>query len=321
MALQHYVGLWSALSQEEREAYFDLAVARFLELSYPSREVFGRFYGEESGSPGFEEKWAEVLAHARQINVDNVIEHAVISLVTARDRNGRPVALAAQQIIRGEGDAPLDSAVGEAKSTLPSHRMLRRFSYPRTSWLDPARTTESQIAEFVRLVVAGRDTVLPLVAARSISSDEAHAVLSHGMQAVVATAFRRDQALAPAPIAYITNTRARLVRVVARLGLDWLPLFVGGVEPAPHLLNPQGFNYPFWNWAPILRPHVPATVLDAGVAAAVAYLAQYLPEVLAKLPLSMPYMLPSSAETRATLADWTALYRLADEEGPITDAA
>jgi hypothetical protein len=317
MALDQFVGEYRALSPEQRDACLDLTFPRFLELAHPTPDDFGRFFGVVPGTADYAARRAAILAQVRAINIANTVGAATISLVTTRARDGRLVALAAQQIIRGSGALPLACAVGDPAATLPMHRMLRGYRYPRTPWLDPERVTEAQIGEFTRLVVADRETIDGLVATGALGQGEARALTAHAMYAVLASAFWHDQSVAPAAVAYITNTRPRLTRVLARLDMHWQGLYEDGAEPTARMLDPQGFNYPYWHWAPILRQYVPDAVAARGVAASIAHLARHRRELLALQPFSLPHILPNDAATRAALRRWRERYALERPAGRV----
>ncbi len=290
-----FTGPWSALGQVEREAVLTLIAPRYLELSYPTAAEFAEAYEATLDSPEYWAKRAELLVFCAAALATSYADHDLVSALFIRTKRRDLVTVATLLQVRGTRNVPIGSSIGDDASSLPTHRMLC-FQYPVGLPLDPVTTPESAVAEYSRLVVADADQLQPLLTNGDILADQRQYIVQHGVDDVLVQAHRFAQAAADPPRAYIFNQKPRLSRFFQRKGLWLLPLYRGGAEPTPKLLNAGKLSTSYFNrWWSELRAVTPPAIIDQGLANAVKYLSTEQPHLLKQIGISLPGLLMNDA--------------------------
>ena len=297
-----FTGIARELTVPKRAALAALIVPRYLTLSCPTPAAFAADRGVTPGTPAYATRWHDLEAQAYAALASSYGPQDGVSALFATTAAGTTVALATMQTIRGTSLAPLALAIGEAASTLPTHRTLQ-FRYPPGLGLDPTTTPEVALAEFSHLVVANPAQLRPLVIAGAITTAEARYVVQYGIAEMLVLAVQRDQAQAAPPLAYLFNTTPLLARIFQRKGLAVQPLFLGGAAPTARLLAARhlGGVY-FRRWPAELARVVPPAVLGQGVAAAIRYLVAQNFRDWHRLAISLPYLLLNDARLTTAIA-------------------
>ena len=292
MALRRFTGWYADLRAPERAAIVALLGPSYRKLTFPTPAAIAEAFGVAPGTPAFAAQEAELARRfAAALAPSFADRDAVAALLVPTD--GGVAAVATMQTVRGARSTPLADSIGDAASSLPTHRLLRGFRYPPEAGLDPRATPESALAEFGRLAVADPAQLHPLVRAGALTPREAAYVVRHALGELVARSVARGWALPAPPRGYLFNTQPRLARVLRRKGLGLRPLFLDGAEPTPAARSLPGPGAAsFRRWPAELAGLVPEEVLREGIAAAIAHLAARGFTRWHRLALSLPYLLP-----------------------------
>lgn len=302
---------WRQMPPPAREAILDLIAEPYVRLAYPKEADFAAAFGVEPGTMAYREAWADQVAERKAIHRNAYGDDDRVYALCARGRDGALVALATMLTARGTRSTPLADAIGDPRSSLPTLRLLH-FTCGLESGLSATTTPEHALAEFARICVRQRQELLALVSVGRLTHAEAAYVEERGFDEVFALSYWRDRALPDPPRAYLGNAQPRMSGALARRGLDVRPLHLAaGASPSARVLGAGGSTGAYFGkWPRVLEPHVPAAVLDRGVAAAILYLVESGFDGWDSLELSLPFLILNNARTAeamATIANACAL--------------
>lgn len=299
MGLIVFNGPNGALREDWRIASGELPALRYLAITYPHLSIFDRLLPWDLS--GLDERQTKLYHDAVAAMASFEANHSQ-SAIFALTPAGRPIALAAMRTIRGTARLPIARTIGEATSTIPTHRVLMGWRYPALAPLPAHATPESALAEFGRLSVATKEQLARLVAEGVLAADEADYLRAHGLDAVIGMSYARDQLQLDPPRAYIFNTKPLFARALRTKGLPVRPLFHAGAEPTPRMMQSTSFDAPYFQkWREELSRLLPPEVLAGDLALGIRELIARGNPRWERLPLNLPYLLLNDAETAAAM--------------------
>ncbi|MFN8516930.1 MAG: hypothetical protein U0841_31035, partial [Chloroflexia bacterium] len=276
--LVRHVAYWPDYPADWQAAIVDLLRPSYLAKAFPSRASFAAERGLDATSPECLELWEEVQRDCVATLAHSYAPTDFLYTILATQPGAPPIALATMMWARGARGVPIAESVGDARSSLPTHRMLSHFRFPDDLGFDPWQTPESALVEYGRLCVRRPADLANLVAQGRVASSSADYIRRLGSSEVLAGTYFTCQERDEPPVAILYNTPARLAEWLREKGLVGRPLYEGtGTEPTPRIVNGPLLVRRTFDWWPHLAPVVPPTYRDQGIAAAVCYLAAQSP--------------------------------------------
>lgn len=306
---------WKDHSATLQDAIAGHVAPHFLRLSFKHPAAFARMHGVVPGTPPYTALWDEAVRAAKAAILAAYDPEDYLYSIVAGRPGGPAVAVATALLVRGRGTRLLPTTIGDPTSSLPTHRILRGFAYPRKLRF-ARRASEGQTWEIGRMCVGDAGDLARLLADGQLTPYDADYLRTHARAELLARTYLGGRLLAGQPKAILYNCRPLLAAAATRWGLLGHPLYVrSGAEPVPRRGTPSLLGK-YFDWHEQLEAVVPADICRHGVAAAIHHLAVNEPRVLRRLGFSLPYVAPNDVALERAMGELAARLGL----GPLRDA-
>jgi len=231
-----YAGLYKNLTPLQQKAVTDLTVTRYLEDYIYISDWLKTELKLIPGTWAFKKAYYEYVQRIKTA-FSTYDDYTYISVIFYKSNRGVPLALSSARIIHGSRkDHMLSDTIGSEETSIPTHKLLQSFSYPRLPGFKADRTSEAEVCECSRRVTISRQQLNKLIYQGVIDPLDAQHFLRHSTDHILAAHYKF---LLQNTKAGIFNMRPFHVHSFALRGIKFIPLFNGGVEPTKYALDNQ----------------------------------------------------------------------------------
>jgi hypothetical protein len=182
--------------------------------------------------------------------------------------NTGPLALASMRIVHGsKKNLLISNSIGSSESSIPMHRLLQSFSYPKLKDFNPFKITETQVCECSRRAALNKREIIELVKENVMTKEEGEYFLQHCFNHLLVGLTRYCVKEASA---FVFNLRPYHAYHFKSLGLNLVPLFSEGVEPTKDAIDERNVLSPlFTKWTNELQKCFQQMSFEQGIASAI----------------------------------------------------
>lgn len=229
-----YAGLYKNLTAFQQKAVTDLTVKRYLEDYYylsdwlrtelklmPGSLAFKKFYHE----------YVEKITNAFSAYDDSTY----ISAIFYKSHKHLPLALSTIRSIHGvRKDVMLSDSIGSEAASIPTHKLLQRFSYPYLPYFNADKVSEAEVCECSKRATVSKQEIIKLICQGVIDPLDAQHFFRHCTDHILVA---HSKFLHQNLKACIFNMRPFHTHSFILRGIKFIPLFNEGVEPTQYALD------------------------------------------------------------------------------------
>ncbi len=291
-----FTGRFQDLLPAQQDAIHQLTVRRYVEDIYHLHAHLQQFEGLTPNTPEFERAYADYFEQIEKA-LSHFDERTYLAAILLCDQAGHWYALASMRYLKGQRDhVVISKSIGCSDSSLPTHRLLDGFRYPKLPDFEPDDVVETDISEVSRLVVADQEEIDRVSGPEMLDPRELQSLLTSAVTEMIVSFYRAgNPGIQVAGL--IFNVKPKLAALLKlRKGINLLPLFTKGAEPTPLALSAMPDRLYFERWHANLFMMIPETLKTHGTRAVVRTLAERDAHEWIDCEISLPYLVVNNSE-------------------------
>ena len=290
-----YTGRYEELLPSQQDAIHQLTVRRYVEDIYHLHAHLQQFESLIPDTPKFEQVHANYFEQIEQA-LSRFDERTYVAAILLCDQANQWYALASMRYLKGQReDVVVSRSIGRTDSSIPTHRLLDGFQYPKLPDFDPDALTEMELTEVSRLVIADQEQIERVIHLGLLCQEELQSLMTAAVTEMIVSFYRAgNPGIQVAGL--IFNVKPKLAAMLKlRKGINLLPLFAEGTEPTPLALSAMPDRLYFERWHANLFELIPETIKLHGTRAAVKYLAGRDTHEWIDCEISLPYLVVNNS--------------------------
>lgn len=291
-----FTGRFEDLMPTQQEAIHQLTVRRYVEDIYHLHEHLQQFEGLIPKTPDFQRTYAHYFEQIEKA-LSDFDERTYLAAILLCDQADHWYALASMRYLKGQrDDIAISQSIGCPDSSLPTHKLLDGFQYPKLPDFDPDRVTEADISEVSRLVVADEEQIHRVGRLGLLDPQELQSLMTSAVTEMIVSFYRAgNPGIQVAGL--IFNIKPKLAAMLKlRKRINLVPLFTEGAEPTPLALKSMPDQLYFERWHANLFDLIPEAIKTHETSAAVRYLVGRDAHEWINCEISLPYLVVNNSE-------------------------